>query len=275
MIVEIGNPIYNIANKFTQSNLAVDISKNHKNEYSCISKDGIKLRFDILRSESETQKGTILLLHGINSSKEAMLPLSNFLVKNGYNSVLIDLRCHGESGGKYCTYGYYEKYDIVSILDTLSKINLSQNFGIWGQSLGAAISLQALAIDKRLNFGVIESTFSEFRLIAHDYAKFHIGFDLPFVTDYAIYRAENLAHFCADSVKPYLSARKTDQKIIMVHGENDKRISIDYGLKNYNNLRSENKRFIRIKDAGHLDLWQKAGTNYFKDILSLIETDKL
>ena len=68
---------------------------------------------------------------------------------------MLNLRGHGESRGTYCTFGYKEKYDIVSVIDEIMlDKRLSKNIGIWGQSLGGAIALQTMAIDKRIKYGV-------------------------------------------------------------------------------------------------------------------------
>lgn len=58
-------------------------------------------------------KSTVIVLHGINSTREFMLPTAKFFVENGMNVVAFDSRGHGKSGGKYCTYGYYEKKDVL------------------------------------------------------------------------------------------------------------------------------------------------------------------
>ena len=141
------------------------------------------------------------------------------LSDSGYNSVLIDLRAHGESQGKYCTFGYYEKQDLRILLDSISKIkNLNTNYGIWGQSLGGAVAMQTLAIDKRLKFGIIESTFSDLNTIIHDYFKLKLGFDIPFISNYFIWRAEKIANFKVSEVAPCQSAKLIKQPVFMAHG---------------------------------------------------------
>ena len=62
--------------------------------------DGLTLSGYIIKSNTNIQKGTIILLHEIRSNKEHFLPLAKRLADSSFNSVLIDLRAHGDSEGK-------------------------------------------------------------------------------------------------------------------------------------------------------------------------------
>jgi dipeptidyl aminopeptidase/acylaminoacyl peptidase len=233
--------------------------------------DNLILRGYLIRADSAKQKGTIILTHGIRAYKEHFLPLSKILSDSGYNSILMDLRAHGESDGKYCTFGYLEKQDLIILIDSLYQIvNLSKNIGIWGQSMGGAVAILTLASDKRLKFGIIESTFSDFRIIVHDYIKHFVGFDVPFLSNYLVFRAERIAHFDAEQVVPSNSATHITQPILMVHGNEDDRINIKYGLINFRNLASSNKQFLEYP-ANHLNVWSVGGEEYFKKVISFID----
>ena len=47
------------------------------------------------------------------------IDLSTFLSENGFNSVALDLRAHGESEGQLCSFGVNEKKDIQKLIDYL------------------------------------------------------------------------------------------------------------------------------------------------------------
>ena len=66
--------------------------------------------------------GTVVLLHGLMQSKACFpcLGAGERLAKKGFDVVLLDLRRHGRSGGKFVTYGAKEKYDIKAVIDTLT-----------------------------------------------------------------------------------------------------------------------------------------------------------
>lgn len=237
--------------------------------------EGIDLSAGIYYTEKDTVKGTIILVHGIRAYKERFLSLSKFLGTQGYHTIAVDLRAHGESEGDYCTFGIKEKRDVINLLNQIEKNKrLKGRVGIWGQSLGGAVALQAMAEDKRIQFGIIESTFSDFESIVPDYFIYHLGFHIPWLTDFLVYRAGEIGGFDPSAANPGQSCKKIENKVLMVHGTDDRRISIDYGNANYENLSSEKKKFIAIEGANHLNVWSVGGAQYYHQVLAFIENDK-
>lgn len=238
--------------------------------------DDLQLNGILLYTTDTLQKGTIMMVHGIRAGKEIYFTRATELVEAGYNVVLFDLRAHGQSGGDYCTFGYHEKRDICSILDSLDKNSqLGGHYGIWGQSLGGAIALQALEIDKRLKFGIVESTFADFRTIVADYANYNMGIRNKSIIDYVVYRASKIGEFNPNEVIPANSARNIQQPVLIAHGGVDNRIDNSYGKEIYNNLASEKKKLIIIDSARHTNLWEKGGDEYFNSVLEFIYSTKV
>ena len=152
------------------------------------------------------------------------------MAKQGINAVVFDLRAHGKSEGEYCTYGFYEKNDISQIIDMILDENPNESIGIWGNSLGGAIAIQALELDKRLKFGVIESTFTSLRQIVYDYQKRAAkGIGVPFLCDLALQEAGKIANFDPNQVQPLNSATNIEQAVFVAHGDSDDNISVEYG----------------------------------------------
>ncbi len=115
--------------------------------------------------------GTIILLHGVRHNKFSMIELKDYVISQGYNAVLFDMRAHDDNKNAYCTYGFYEKQDVRILVDTLTKRGYGANLGIWGESLGGAIALQPLSDDERLKYGVIESGFADFDETIHSHCR--------------------------------------------------------------------------------------------------------
>lgn len=135
------------------------------------TRDGIWLKANYIRPNNQNRNITVIILHGIADTKESQTEKANFLAKRGIASLIPDLRAHGESGGNYCTYGYYEKYDIVDICKQLRLSDTNVIVGIWGTSLGGAIAIQAMGIDSSISFGIVESTFDELEKVVDKYAN--------------------------------------------------------------------------------------------------------
>ena len=268
-ITEIRNPLIQIFRKKHSGHQ--DGLSPHITSFSFSSKDGTLIKGHISPSKTDSTRGTIILLHGIRGYKEHFLELSSQLADSGYQSVAIDLRAHGESGGKHCTFGYFEKEDISSLLDFLEREKgISDNLGLWGQSLGGAIALQALAADERLSFGVIESTFSDLSDIVNDYSKYHLGFAFRPLSDYLLDRAGTIAGFEPLEVSPARAAKEIRKPVLMAHGTSDNLINISYGRQIFDNLASRKKTFLEIEGAGHINVWKKGGPEYFDNVFRFI-----
>ncbi len=274
MIIEINNEVYQSLRSKNRSVPGPSDYSLQADSISFITSDGLKLKALLLKSAFKESKGTIVFVHGIRSFKELYLSACKTWVDRGYDCVTIDLRAHGQSEGKYCTFGYKEKYDISALVDIIyNDPGLSHQIGIWGQSLGAAIAMQSMSIDKRIKVGIIESTFSDFRSVVYDYASKTLGFRSPLLFDYLIWCAEKVGEFKADEIVPSESAKSITQPILMVHGQLDKRINIKYGLKNFKNLSSLNKEFITIPQGNHLNIWQVGGNEYLKKVMEFIDSN--
>ena len=129
------------------------------------------------------------------------MELSTFLSKNGYNSVALDLRAHGESEGQFCTFGVKEIKDVKALMDYLIKNEDIEDIGIWGQSLGGAVALQALGYDNRIKFGIVESTFTDYKTIVNDYFHLNAGFSFAPFSNYLANRAASIAGFDPSDAK--------------------------------------------------------------------------
>lgn len=237
--------------------------------------DNTELTAFLTYSKLDTAKGTIILLHGIRAYKEHFIALSNSLAKNGYNAIALDGRAHGESKGIHCTFGVKEKKDISTLITLLiEQEQLNKNIGVWGQSLGGAIGIQAMGIDKRIQFGIIESTFSDFKTIANEYVNYYLGFNINFLTNYLVDRAGTIAGFDPSEARPKAYAKKITQPMLIVHGDRDRRININYGRANFEQLSSSNKEFMEIKGATHISVWEVGGKPYFEKVFNFIGTHR-
>jgi len=243
-------------------------------DINVITKDSIEIKGYWIKSDSIFPKSAIIFVHGIGGCKEHFLNLSKSLIEVGIESILIDSRAHGKSGGQFCTYGYKEKNDISSVIDFIKTKNDSLPIGIWGNSMGGAIAIQALENDNRIEFGIIESTFTSLEKIIYDYQKsFTYGIGLKPLCNIAISEAGKIADFKPDLVKPIYSVQQIEQPILIAHGKRDDKIKFKYGEQLFDNLKSKDKKFIAIEDGGHYNLNEKGGPSYINAIEKFILTN--
>lgn len=277
-ITEINNPLVEIVKGNYLITTAPSFNNNQlKGKYlNFKSFDNVEFSSYLTYSSLNSTKGTIILLHGIRSNKECFIKLSSKLSKLGFNSISLDSRAHGSSGGTHCTFGVKEKKDVSELINVLAEQeSITENIGVWGQSLGGAIGLQVMGNDKRIKFGVIESTFSDFKTITNDYFNYHLGFNINPLTNYLVDRAGKIANFDPEEATPNKYCEEIKQPIILVHGNEDKRINIKYAKDNFAKIPSKEKEFIEIKTANHLNVWEVGGDEYFERIIRFLEKNIL
>lgn len=215
-------------------------------------------------------KATIILLHGIGSNKENWLGYAHLLAENGFNSVVYDQRAHGKSGGTFCTFGFYEKFDVSKIIDTLGHRKHLLPVGIQGASLGGAVALQALGYDKRLSFGIVESTFNTLENVITEYGYDYFKFRSRWLARHILSKSALIARFRPFDVKPVDACRDIEQPILMVHGDADEKIPIDFHRDNFAALNSTDKEFFVVKGAGHDNVGEIGGDNYRQKIFGFL-----
>ncbi len=233
--------------------------------------DSVQLNSYLVTPKTDSIRGIVILIHGIGSCKEQFIDLAKKFAEEQIGSFIFDLRAHGKSEGEYCTYGFYEKYDVQNIVTQLKIKYPNLPVGILGSSLGGAVAIQALELDKRLEFGVIECTFSQLDQIVFDYQKrFTFGIGFKFITDIALERAGEIAYFDPNKVRPINSVKQIEQPMFIAHGDEDIHILPKYGKALYDNLASTDKHFELVKGADHNYIHQIGGAEYSRKVMNFI-----
>ncbi|MBN8666723.1 MAG: alpha/beta hydrolase [Chitinophagales bacterium] len=93
---------------------------------------------------TDSAVGTVILVHGLGSNKGHPLNEASEFRVMGYNTLLIDLRAHGESEGKAFSIGYKETEEIKLAYDHL-RAKGEKNIVFWGMSVGAVVMTKAIA----------------------------------------------------------------------------------------------------------------------------------
>jgi alpha-beta hydrolase superfamily lysophospholipase len=108
------------------------------------STDGIALKAWWLPADGNP-RGTVIIAHGVDHTRQVMLPRAAFLVHGGYNVLALDLRGHGESAAQYVSPGYLEARDVLGGIRYVRSRGVSGPIALLGVSYGAAASLLAAA----------------------------------------------------------------------------------------------------------------------------------
>ncbi len=210
-------------------------------------------------------RGTIIYLHGVSECKIAGLPMARMLHDHGYHIFLYDSRRHGDSGGEYCTYGFYEKHDTTTVINHLLERQDIQagKIGLFGSSMGAAVALQVAAHDTRVAAVVAESGFATLRTIFDDYQRRMIKLPWHYLRNMIIKRSEHLAHFRANDVSPLDAVKTVHVPLLILHGTSDNLINYKYSEQVFKNA-NEPKELWLIPSARHNDMMDVGGEEYVR-----------
>lgn len=214
----------------------------------------------------------VVLLHGIASGKEAMLPTAVWIAKHGGIAWVPDLRGHGRSGGKYCTYGLRESSDIVSLIDSIKhKTPKTMNLAVWGNSMGGSTALHTAAKDHRINLCISESAFSSLHRIASEFLDRKIGYHIPWMEPWAMVYAQEMANFDANKVDGAKALEHIECPVLLMHGTADAAVNIDHGKTIKEHIQHRHQRYIEFVGATHYGIRQANPEWYDREIRTAFE----
>jgi hypothetical protein len=243
----------------------------HYRECSLKTNDDLSLSYWVIDNpDCKEPSGSVIYLHGITDSKVSGLNYAKQLSKLCQRVFLVDMRRHGDSEGDYCTFGFYEKNDVISLIDKIKHDTPETEITLLGVSMGAAIAIQAAAIDRRVNRVIAVAPFYDLFSIALDHQTRKIGIKSKILLRLVLKRAEHIADFKASEVSPANDIRKIDVPILIVHGEKDRSVRKEHPekLKELN----KNARLLIVSNAGHVDVLEKGGTAYLEQLAGFIRT---
>ena len=221
-------------------------------QVSIRSHDGYVLRARWYPAEGA--KRTILLAHGWRGSWNMDFSASTpYLHDRNCNLLLIDQRCHGDSGGDLISYGILERRDVLSWLDWIEATHPGTPVYLCGVSMGAATVLMTAELDvaNRVTAIIADCGYST----PGEIVKLTVGKTLKGMTAPTL-AAVNLncklrGGFTFNQASPVEAmARNTEIPCLFVHGDADEFVPIRMSIENYYACQAP-KDILFVHGAGH------------------------
>lgn len=214
--------------------------------------DGAVLRAWVFTPHSPNG-GAVVLLHGVGDSRAGMLGHARYLLGSGFTVLTPDSRGHGVSGGEYITYGLKERSDVHCWADWLFRNRPIRRLYGMGESMGAAIMLQALPAEPRFRAIVAECPFATFNEIA--YERLTEVSDIPRAPLWPVVQIGYLYARAAYGIDlhgaaPLDAVRSTRVPILLIHGTAD------------NNIPYRNSQELHAANPAATTLWLVPGATH-------------
>lgn len=216
-------------------------------------------------------KNTIIISHGyINHIP--YLKYLNLFYQKGFNVLVYDMGGFGKSSGEISTIGYYGKWDLSSCIDwVVSKCGKDCIIGLFGDDIGAAVSIQNMEIDKRADFCIADSSFTDMP----SWLKFSMRKQknkLPVWLRYLIkcifFKVRTGISY--KWISPLNIVSNIDKPILFIHGKKDNVIPYKMSVRLYNRKKGVKKIKI-LNNASHVTSYTKNGEEYDKVVTEFLK----
>ncbi|MFK7999315.1 MAG: alpha/beta hydrolase [Polyangiales bacterium] len=220
-----------------------------------IERDEARVRAWLIEPTS-VPRGTLLMLHGIRSSKAALLPAAQRHAERGFRVVAVDSRGHGESSGPFLTYGVKEAQDLRAITSALEgEALLTPPLIVLGTSYGAATAIQYAALDERVDLTIAVAPFASLEDVVPAYIDWILG-PLAALVPSSIARevldeCERVADFDPARASPLDAATRIQGPVRILHSQDDERIPVEHARRIARAL--TDGELIEIRGASHTE----------------------
>lgn len=217
--------------------------------------DGLhgKLRGDVIFNPSKSRRPKVAIIcHGHTMNRLNSVKYANIFYNAGYSLVLYDHAYFGESEGKFCGMGYYERVDLSKVIDYARETFGQDSFiALHGESMGAVTVLSVLGLRRDVDLVIADCPFSDTESYYRE--LFTRLFHLPSspIVDYCASMAKTLYKYDFSKCRPIEDVKASDTPICFIHGEADDFIFPHHSSDMYAVCNNSLSELHLVANAGH------------------------
>lgn len=216
----------------------------------------------------EPGRGMVLLVHSLRSNRVEMLSRAQFLHEQGYGSLLIDLRAHGETPGDRITFGAREAQDVEAAVDFLRDAFPGERIGAIGVSLGAAAIVLA-GKPLRLDAVVLESLHPTIEEAVDNRLRLHLGEYGTIFSPLLLWQLSFRLNLTRDELSPINRIGDLYAPLLLVSGTDDRHTTVAETERMFDAARQPKEIWI-VPGGGHFNMHTYAGKEYEERILDFL-----
>lgn len=237
------------------------------------TEDGYELVARIFYQEKDqTSHKWVLLLHGYTGWKEEMFPIACQYAKQGYQILVPDMRCSGESEGDFIGMGWTDRLDNMLWLELILEKDPDARITIHGQSMGAACALMMSGeeLPSGVKAVIADSAYTDVYSIFKKQMKewFHLP-AFPLLPGAAL-MLKLRGGYDLKEASALEAVKKTSLPVLLIHGTEDAFVPSEMSEELYEAAAGE-KELLLIEGAGHVQAADKEPELYYETVFSFLE----
>lgn len=234
-------------------------------------------KLNVMNIKGSNSDKYVILLHGVGVSHKYMLGIAYMYNQMGYGVLALDSRHHGKSGGKNISYGYYEKNDLMPVVEyARNKTGKNGTVGLHGISMGAGILLAyASQVRDDCDFYIADCPYSDFYLQAKAVAKRLLKFPdfmMSLIMVFTNFFQRYVYKFDLRKVDILSKMYRIEGPVLFFSCRDDNYISPKMTADLFEASDGMNKKIVWFNEGGHAGAFSKHPYEYKREILGFLNT---
>lgn len=246
-------------------------SSNEYDEMEIKSDDNKTLKGRLYNISSPDHK-YVILCHGYKCDMSAMYSYAKNYYQKGFSVLLIDLRAHGNSEGKYIGMGWLDRKDLKKWIDALAYKDPDSQIVLHGVSMGAATVMMTSSLDLPKNVVAIVSDCgytSVDKIFTLELKKrFPQIPEFPSI-EIASFMSKVKAGYTFGEASALECVKKSKTPILFIHGTADDFVPVEMVDELYDAADCD-KELYKVEGAGHTSAKNVNPSLYFEKVFNFV-----
>ena len=239
----------------------------------------VEIESDSFDFSTGHKRPLVIFCHGITWNWHGQIKYMDEFLRRGYRVIAYDHRKHGNSGGTFISYGYYEKDDLETVINFVTKETADSENPIilFGESMGAATMLQYKPSDPRITMRISDCSYSTMKdIVIQGLRTAGIPKRLvPLFLSASIFCIKICGHFTMEDVSPLESVKTMTSPVLLFHGTKDDIAPVEMAYKLYEALQESpsagQHELVVIPEVPHAACIRESPVLYHEKLIAFID----